>query len=97
MGIIAKRPLRQFWQAHAAARTPLEDWYARASAADWSSPAELKADFRDASILMDNRVVFNIGGNKFRLVVKINYPYRVVYVRFIGTHSQYDGIDANSI
>jgi mRNA-degrading endonuclease HigB of HigAB toxin-antitoxin module len=58
--------------------------------ADWASPAQLKADFSHASILRDGRVVFNIAGNKYRLVVWINYPYRVVYIRFIGTHAQYD-------
>jgi mRNA interferase HigB len=97
MRIIAKRTLRGFWEANAAARTPLEDWYAQTDAADWSTPAELKAQFGDASILKGGRVVFNIGGNKFRLVVQINYPYRVVYVRFVGTHGQYDSIDADTI
>ena len=66
-------------------------------AADWSSPAEVKADFRSASILRDGRAVFNIAGNKYRLVVWINYAYRVVYIRFIGTHAQYDRIDAQKI
>lgn len=100
MRIIAKRTLRQFWEAsprNAAARTPLEDWYAQAREANWATPADVKAQFGDASILKGKRVVFNIGGNKFRLVVKINYPYRVVYVRFVGTHAEYDGIDATSI
>ena len=66
-------------------------------AADWSSPAEVKADFGNASILKDGRVVFNIAGNKYRLVVWINYAYRVVYIRFIGTHAQYDRVDAQKI
>jgi mRNA interferase HigB len=65
--------------------------------ADWTSPSDVKADFGGASILKFNRVVFNIGGNKYRLVVKINYAYRVVYIRFIGTHSAYDLIDAETI
>jgi mRNA interferase HigB len=97
MRMIAKRTLRGFWEANAVARTPLEDWYAQTSAADWSTPAELTAQFGDASILKGGRVVFNIGRNKFRLVVKINYPYRVVYIRFVGTHAQYDSIDADTI
>src|SRR5712691_4266433 len=97
MRISAKRTLRGFWEANASARTPLEDWYAQSAAVDWSTPAELKAQFGDASILKGGRVVFNIGGNKFRLVVKINYPYRVVYIRFVGTHAQYDRIDADTI
>jgi mRNA interferase HigB len=65
--------------------------------ADWRAPADVKRDFGSASILRDGRVVFNIGGNKYRLVVWINYPYRVVYVRFIGTHVQYDRIDAQTV
>ena len=65
--------------------------------ANWGSPAAVKADFRSASVLKDGRVVFNIAGNKYRLVVWVNYPYRVVYVRFIGTHAAYDAIDAQTI
>ena len=72
-------------------------WYRHALKAKWSSPAEVKEDFRNASILRHGRVVFNIAGNKYRLVVWINYAYCVVYVRFIGTHAQYDAIDARTI
>lgn len=100
MRIIAKRTLRLFWEeatAHATARTPLEDWHGRVRAASWSTPAELKSDFGDASILKEGRVVFNIGGNRFRLVVRINYHFQVVYVRFVGTHQEYDRIDAQTI
>lgn len=64
---------------------------------DWDDPSKVKADFGQASILRDGRVVFNIAGNKYRLVTWINYPYRVVYVRFFGTHKQYDKIDAQTI
>lgn len=100
MRIIAKRTLRQFWEAHPrnrAAKTPLEDWYTQVRAADWAMPADVRAQFGDASILHSNRIVFNIGGNKYRLVVRINYPYRVVYVRFVGTHAEYDRIDCATI
>ena len=72
-------------------------WYRHVSRADWRSPAEVKRDFGSASILRDGRVVFNVSGNKYRIVVWINYPYRVVYIRFIGTHAQYDRIDAQTI
>lgn len=65
--------------------------------ADWSSPSSVKADFGNASILKDGRVVFNVAGKKYRLVVWINYPYRVIYIRFLGTHAQYDEIDAQKI
>lgn len=72
-------------------------WYREVLKADWSTPNDLKAQFKNASILNDGRAVFNIAGNKYRIVVWINYPYRVVYIRFIGTHKQYDSIDAQTI
>jgi mRNA interferase HigB len=100
MRIIARRTLRFIWesnQKHLVAKTALEDWHARTAAADWSTPADLKVDFGDASILKAGRVVFNIGGNKFRLVVQINYHYRIVYVRFVGTHQDYNRINAQTI
>ncbi len=100
MRIIAKRTLRQFWEGErrfADAKRALEDWYVQASQADWSTPADVKAHYGDASILKGNRVVFNICGNKYRLIVKINYPYRVVYIRFVGTHAKYDEIDAETV
>jgi mRNA interferase HigB len=100
MRIIAKRTLRQFWERDrrfADAKRALEDWHAQASRADWATPADVKAQYRDASILKGSRVVFNICGNKYRLVVKINYPYRIVYVRFIGTHAEYDSVDVETI
>jgi len=72
-------------------------WYRQAKAADWATPADVKQEIGTASILKDGRAVFNITGNKYRVVVWINYPYRVVYTRFIGTHRQYDAIDARTI
>lgn len=100
MRIIALSTLKAVWDdkpANADAREPVLAWYRHALKADWATPADVKADFGNASILRDGRVVFNIAGNKYRLVVWINYPYRVVYIRFIGTHAQYDGIDAQTI
>jgi mRNA interferase HigB len=79
------------------AREPLMTWFRQVRQADWARPADVKRDVRGASILKDGRAVFNIAGNKYRLMVWINYPYRVVYIRFIGTHRQYDAIDAQSI
>lgn len=76
---------------------PLQVWYSTVEDADWATPADVKGTYRDASILKNSRVVFNIAGNKFRLVVRINYPYRVVYVRFIGTHEEYDAINVETI
>ena len=72
-------------------------WYRQIRRADWATPADMKRAIGNASILNDGRLVFNIAGNKYRVVVWINYPYRVVYVRFIGTHRQYDKIDAQSV
>ena len=100
MRVIALSTLRTYWEANPAfadVREPVLAWYRHVVEADWAAPADVKADFRSASILKDGRVVFNIAGNKYRLVVWINYGYRVVYVRFIGTHAQYDRIDAQTI
>jgi mRNA interferase HigB len=98
--VIALSALRAFWID----RPDCEDarqaslaWYRRALAADWSSPAGVKADFGTASVLKGGRVVFNVAGNKYRIVAWINYPYRVLYIRFIGTHAEYDRIDAQTI
>jgi mRNA interferase HigB len=79
------------------ASEPMMAWFRQVRQADWAKPADVKRDIRSASILKDGRVVFNIAGNKYRVVVWINYPYRVVYIGFIGTHRQYDAIDAQSI
>jgi mRNA interferase HigB len=76
---------------------PLEAWHAEALKAIWQTPQDIKAQFRSASILKNNRVVFNIGGNKYRLVVAIDYTRQTIFVRFIGTHKQYDKIDAEVI
>lgn len=100
MRIIALSTLKAFWEdsaEYADAEAPTLAWHKACKDADWATPNEVKAAFGNASILQDGRVVFNIGGNKYRLVVWINYPYRVVYVRFIGTHAQYDQINAQTI
>lgn len=99
MRVIAIKTLRDFYQRpeHADAREALLAWYRQASSADWGRPSQVKEQIGSASILKDGRVVFNIAGNKYRIVVWINYAYRVVYIRFIGTHEQYDKVDAQSI
>lgn len=100
MRIIAKRTLRRFWETHsrgAEARVPLQVCHSTVEGKDWAAPADVKATYGDASILKGGRVVFNIGGNRFRIVGRINYPYRIVYVRFVGTHEEYDCIDAETI
>jgi mRNA interferase HigB len=98
MRIIAKRTLVQFWESgHGDAEQPLKAWHALAKAASWRHPKEIKAKFPSASFLANNRVVFNIGGNKVRLVVKVDYEFQAIYIRFIGTHADYDKIEASSI
>lgn len=97
MRVIAKKPLRDFWEKHSDAEEPLQAWFREAEDADWDSPSAVKAKFGSASILGNNRVVFNIKGNDYRLVVRINYPYRVVYIRFVGTHVEYDAINAEEV
>lgn len=100
MRVIALRTLKALWMEHPEygdAQAPALAWYREALVADWDSPAAIKAQYRNASVLRDGRVVFNIGGNKYRLVVWINYPYRVVYIRFFGSHQAYDAIDAQTI
>jgi len=97
MRIIAKRTLRAFWERHPEAEQPLKAWHQRVSKVDWGAPADIKAVYRSADFLKGNRVCFSIGGNKYRLIAQINYPKRLVFIRFVGTHAEYDRIDANSV
>jgi len=97
MRLIALSTLKAFWKRYPDAEQPLLSWHELVKHSDWQSPSDVKADFGSASILQNGRVVFNIAGNKYRLVAWINYPYRVVYIRFVGTHRQYDRIDAQNI
>ncbi len=100
MRVIALSTLKAFLDSdssHANAREPVMAWYRQLRAADWATPADVKRPIGTASILKDGRTVFNVGGNKYRIVVWINYPFRVVYIRFIGTHRQYDRIDAQTV
>lgn len=97
MRVIAVAPLRAFWLQHPDAEQPLKAWFEEASKASWTQPSDIKAQYRSASILKNRRVVFNIKGNDYRLVVAVVYRLQVVYVKFIGTHPQYDAIDARTI
>lgn len=98
MRVIAKGTLKRFWEAgHTDAERPLIEWYALMSKASWLTPQALKAEIRTASILKARRAVFNIGGNKYRIVVDIDYLRQAAWVKFIGTHEQYDQIDAETI
>ena len=97
MRVIALGTLRDFWVRHSAATEPIGAWYAIASRDRWASPADVKAAYRTASFLPGNRVVFNIKGNDFRLVVAMHYNRQIAYIRFVGTHRQYDQIDASTV
>ena len=97
MRIISKQTLKDFWEREPVAEAELQAWHAEAKRAEWSTPADVKTKYGKASILKDGRVVFNISGNKYRLVVWINYGFFTIYVRFIGTHEEYDEIDAQTI
>lgn len=97
MRIIAKKKLKDFWDKYPESKITLQDWHAEAEISTWNTPQCVKNRYRTASFLIGNRVVFNVGGNKFRLVVKINYAYRIIYLRFIGTHGDYDHINPETI
>ena len=97
MRVIAKRTLREFWKKHADSEQQLKSWFRETEKTNWKTINELKKDYPKASILKDNRIVFDIKGNNYRLVVKINFEYQICWIRFIGTHSEYDKIDANEI
>jgi len=97
MRIIAKGTLRDFWLGHADSEQALKSWYLEADKSNWLSPNDIKKEYPSASILPNNRVVFNIKGNTYRLIVKINYSYQMLWIRFIGTHAEYDKVDATKI
>jgi len=93
------RTLREFWtqKGHADAKGPLEAWHDEACAASWKTPQDIKNVYASASFVGGNRVVFNIGGNKYRLVVEVQYAAKIVWVKFLGTHAEYDEIDAATV
>lgn len=99
MRILARKTLRLFWERaeYADSEQPLRAWFREASRADWKNPADIRAAYRSASFVGNNRVVFNIAGNKYRLVARVNYAYRIIYIRFVGTHRQYDRIDVKEV
>ena len=97
MRVIAVSTLRQFWEIHSDAEQPLKAWFDEASKATWTQPSEIKDQYRSASVLKNRRVVFNIKGNDYRLIVAIAYKLGIVYVKFIGTHAEYDRIDAETV
>jgi mRNA interferase HigB len=97
MQVIALRTLRLFWQKHPPAQAPLRAWYAIVAKSDWQGPADIKRQFGGVDFVADNRVIFDIGGNKYRLVVHVSYRFKRVLVKFVGTHRDYDRINAETV
>jgi mRNA interferase HigB len=99
MRVIAVKTLKEYWEkpGNGDSEQSLRAWYAEVKEADWAGPNGIKEKFHSASLVGNNRVVFNIKGNKYRLIVAIRYEFKIVYIRFIGTHKEYDAIDARSI
>lgn len=97
MRVIARRTLQEFWERHADAKEPLEAWLFVAQRAFWSTPADVKRRYVNASVLGDNRICFNIKGNDYRLIVHIHYEYQIIRIKFVGTHAEYDRIDAATV
>ena len=97
MRVIARKTLRDFYEAHADAKASLEAWFHEAVASSWAGPQDIKRRYSSADILPGNRVVFNIKGNTYRLIVKLHYNTGIVFIRFIGTHAEYDKIDATTV
>jgi mRNA interferase HigB len=99
MRVIAKKTLKDFYEntLYMDSKSSLESWHKEASKADWNNPNEIKKQYSSSSIVGNNRIVFNIHGNKYRLIVKINYSAQIIFIRFVGTHEEYDKIDATEI
>ena len=97
MRIYNKSTLRTYWEKHVETTSQLQTWYRKTEQTTWKNPSDIKAVYSDASILPGNRVVFNIKGNEYRLVVKVHYNRQKVYIRFIGTHGEYDKVDAATV
>ena len=97
MRIISRKILREFWEKHPDAQNPLQTWYIDVKHANWKKPSDIKAIYQTASFLQNNRIIFNIKGNTYRIVVVVHYKKGDVFIRFVGAHSEYDRIDANKI
>lgn len=97
MRVFSLSALRAFWGKHTDAEQPRRAWFAEAERADWAGPKDIKDRYRSADVLPGDRVVFNIKGNKYRLIVAIKYDFKAIYIRFIGTHAEYDAIDAEQV
>lgn len=97
MRVIAKRTLREFWEKHRDCEQQLKSWFREAEQAQWNNPNEVLAEYPNARIIENSRAIFNIKGNRYRLIIKINFIFGMVWIRFIGTHDEYDKINPNTI
>lgn len=97
MRVIAKRTLREFWEKHRDCEQQLKSWFREAEQVEWDNPNEILAEYPNARIIENNRAIINIKGNRYRLIIKINFKFGMVWIRFIGTHAEYDKIDPKTI
>lgn len=97
MQILSHSTLRDFWELHPKAQAPLTVWHARVRVAQWNEPQDVKNDFGSVDFVGDDRAIFNIGGNNYRLIARISYPYKRVMIKFVGTHKEYDSIDPETV
>lgn len=97
MNVVAKKTLKAFWAIHPKAEGPMVAWHDHVKAAQWRSPQDIRDDFRSADFVGDNRVVFDVGGNNYRIVARVSYTYKVVMIKFVGTHKAYDKIDPATV
>ena len=97
MRVISRRTLREFWKKHPDSEEQLKSWYRETEKAQWKNINELKSEYPNASILKDNKIVFNIKGNSYRLIIKMNFEFQISWILFIGTHAEYDKINANEL
>ena len=97
MRVISRKILREFWEKHTDARQSLQAWFTDVKHANWKRPSDIKSIYQTASFISNNRVVFNIKGNKYRVIIVIEYYFGAVYIRFVGTHQEYDRINAETI
>ncbi len=97
MRVHSLKTLREFWKKHTDVKDVLKSWFQIVEQAQWSSFSDIKKAFGSADVILGNRVVFNIKGNKYRLIVRVNYDWKIVYIRFVGTHAEYDKVNAESV
>ena len=97
MRIISRKALRVFWEKHSDARQSLQAWYVDVKKAHWKSPADIKKVYRNASFVGNNRVVFNIKGNQYRVIVAVQYKFQLAFIRFVGTHQEYNRVDVDAV